>query len=671
MANIPGILGFTAPGAYSLVTTRPGPVSLPGGPTVVTILGRGRREEFLVARAAGGGADGEPVGFDPANSPDGRHFQVLSFPVVPGSIEVFINPVGDGTDLPLIQVASNEEARAWEDEFDDIDGYSGLFGFNGPYGDSVDGYQNTSDGSGYFDSKWARQYQQLKDRLGITAGSPEPNHYIFDAGTGRIVLDQPLSAFDTLLVSYVGENDLNSPELILDINDIYTKHGFPSKENSISLAANIANENGATVFIPVHAGEVLQGQGSARRLVQEPTLQTALTALEKFEEVDILVPIVNSRVNNEIIMPFYEAAVHSALTDSGRFLQEDPATGDQPGINISPLAVVPAGQPGAGDPVFLEVFKNGRELQYGVDYSVPNIDGSAINGTTNVLIALDRNYPGANHSVDNTLQEGDRVVANYLPSQDVINLVATGQLATLNHALIMSETKNRQERVCLFGSYEFVDLDFILDPITGLEANFGNTNRVQFYWPGGTSVNRVVGGENQILDGQYVAAAGAGFYASRPLATTQTNKTLVGFTIPQAQKLSLDETNFAGGAGASIVAPLAAGGKIVNGFTTSNSGRAVEEEMMITRISDFTAKTTRERLESAFVGAIITPNLLADIESAAVSILEQLKSQGIITSFTKPQVRVDNNEPRQVNVTFDISPVFPLNWIFIRFSVGI
>lgn len=671
MANIPGIIGFVAPGAFSLVDVRPGPVTLPGGPTVTAILGKGRREEFIVQRAVGGGADGEPVGFDPANDPDGRHFQVLSFPVVPGSIEVFINPVGDGTDLPLIQVTNSDMAQAWEEEFDDLDGYSGFAGFNGPFGDSVDAYQNTSDGSGFFDSKWARQYQELKDRLGITAGSPEPNHYIFEAETGRLILDQPLQAFDTLLVSYLGENDLNSPELFFDVQDVYTKHGFPSKENTIALATNIANENGATVFIPVHAGEFLQGQGSARRLVQEPTFQTALTALEKFEEVDLMVPIANSRVNSEIIMSFYEAAVHGPLTDNGRFLQEDPATGDQPGINISPLEVIPAGSPGAGNPVYLEVYKNGVLLQFGVDYSVPNLDGSAINGTSNVLIALDPTFPGASHSVDNTLQEGDRVTANYLPSQDVINLVATAQLACLNHALIMSETKNRQERNCLFGAYEFVDLDFILDPITGISVNFGFTSRAQFFWPGGPTVNRVVAGENQILDGQYIAAAAAGFYSSRPLATTLTNKTLLGFTIPSSQKLSIDETNFAGGAGCSILSPLAAGGKVVNGFTTSNSGIAVQEEMMIQRISDFTAQTARERLEGAFVGAIITPNLIADVEAAITSILEQLQSQGIINTFANISVRQDANEPRQINVSFDITPVFPLNWIFVRFSVGV
>lgn len=671
MANIPGLLGFVSPGAYSVTTLRPGPVSLPGGPTIVSILGRGRREEFLAERAVGGGADGEPVGFNAANSPDGRHFQLSFWPIVPGSLEVFINPIGDGTDLPLIRITDQAAADAWIDEFGDTDGYSNFAGFNGPSGDSIDGYQASSDGSGFFDSKYARQFAALKEKLGITAGSPEPNHYILDETNGRLILDQALAAFDTLVVSYIAESDINGQELFInDLAGIFRKHGFPSKENTISLAAQMANENGASVFLCVHAGEELTGAGSSRRLIAQPTLSSALANLEK-EELDFLVPVMSSRVSEEIIMPFYDTASHSTLTGGGAYLQEDPATGDQPGINISPLAVIPVGEVNAGDPVFLEVRKNGVLLEYDVDYSVPNLDGSALNGTTNVLIALDPAYPGATHSNDNTLVDGDKVTASYLPDPTVINLIATAQLACLTHAQIMSETKNRLERNCLFGGYEFTDLDFLLDPITGIEANFGTTKRVQFFWPGGETITRVVAGEIQTLDAQFIAPCAAGFYASHPIPTSLTNKTLSGFTINPAFKLSVDETNFAGGAGVAIVRPLAAGGKVIIGQTTTNSGRAVEEEMSVVRISDFTAQTVRRALENAFTGTTITPNTIDSVKAATISLLSQLQSQGILNTFANVQTVVDPNEPRQINVTFDITPVFPLNWIFIRFSIGI
>jgi len=664
MANIPGIVGYISPGSYSLVTTRAGSTSLPGGPTVIAILGQGKREEVLVEVAAGGGSDGLPSGFDPANSPNGRHFRLSTWPVIPGTIEIFLNPTGDGTDLPLIQISSQGEASAWTDEFGDFDP-TPSFGLDPT---SVDGYQSTSDGYGFFDSKYARQYADLRQRLGITAGSPEPNHYIFDASTGRIILDQALNAFDTLIVSYIAESDLNSPELMLDIDDVVAKHGFPSRFNTLSVAAEMAFENGAGAVMPVHAGQVLQGAGTSRRLVEQPTLFTALSALER-EDVDILVSVMQSRIYDEVIMPFYELSVHGTLTDNGRFLQEDPADGDQPGINISPLALNPSNP---DEPRFLQVFKNGRLLEFGVDYSVPNLDGSAAGpvASTNVLIALDPAYAGATHSVDNTLEEGDRVTASYLPDPAIINLVATAQIATLLHCQQMSQTKNRKERTCLLGSYEFVNLDFILDPVTGIEVNYGPFFRSMFFYPGGTSVTRVIGGESRQIDGQFIGAAAAGFAASRPIVTSLTNKTLIGFTINPRNRLTQDESNLVGGAGVAIVAPLAAGGRVVHGRTTSSSGSAVEEEYSVVRIKDRVAKVARQTLERRFVGGLITPNTVADVELTVQSILSQLVSQGVLNGFQNIKVRVNPQEPRQIDVQFDIQPVFPLNWIFIRFSVG-
>jgi len=673
MANIPGIVGYVGPGAFSLVEVRPGPVSLPGGPTVIAILGQGRREEVLIARAAGNGADGSPVGFSPANSPDGRHFQLSCFPVVAGTVEVFINPTGSPSDLPLIQILSQDMADAWVNEFGDTTATSdptatslniGVDGY-----DSLDGQQGESDGTGFFNTQWGRQFEQLKERLGITAGSPEPNHYVFDKVTGRIVLDQPLAPNDTLVVSYLCTKDLNSPEMMFNLKSVVAKHGYPSFFNTISLAAQVAFENGAGVVMPVHAGQVVDTYG---RLQAEPTMATALAALEREETVEILVPITHSRIYNEVVVASFDST-DASLTSAGKFLQRDSISG-APGLNITPLALIPSGTE-AGNPVLLNLYKNGRLLQYGVDYSVTNLDGSDAgpvdgNQRSAALIALDPTYAGASHTVDQTLELGDRITADYLPDPSVSNLVATAQLSTLLHCQLMSQTRNRRERTCLLGAYEFVDLDFILDPVTGIATNFGQYHRSMFFYPGGYEITRVVGGASLTLDAQYIAAAAAGLVAASPVQETLTFKNLQGFTIPSTQKLTVDETNLIGGAGVAIVTPLASGGRVLHGLTTANDGLAVHEEYSVVRISDFVAKTVRVALENAFVGKLITLNTPNDVKITTTSILGALVSQGIVNSFSGVDAFVDPQEPRQIDVRFNISPVFPLNWIFINFTIG-
>ena len=140
MPNIPGIVGYIQPGAYSVVTSRQGALSLPGGPTITCILGQGRREEVLVERAAGGGKDGLPAQFDPRLKPDGRYFRLAKYPVVAGTLEVYLNPKNDGTDLPLIQISSTSEGTAWQNEF-------GEGAPNNPLGTEGDGYGGLPEGT--------------------------------------------------------------------------------------------------------------------------------------------------------------------------------------------------------------------------------------------------------------------------------------------------------------------------------------------------------------------------------------------------------------------------------------------------------------------------------------------------------------------------------------------
>ena len=103
MVNIPGILGFVQPGAFSRLIFQTNDVSLPGGVRNVSIVGLGQKEEVLVFRALGNGVDGQLVSqdfVDPVTGivtenatagPDGRHFQISVFPVVQNQFSLFKN----------------------------------------------------------------------------------------------------------------------------------------------------------------------------------------------------------------------------------------------------------------------------------------------------------------------------------------------------------------------------------------------------------------------------------------------------------------------------------------------------------------------------------------------------------------------------------------------------
>jgi hypothetical protein len=67
----------------------------------VAIIGMGQREQVLVTQGAGEEDEGEPVDFQAGNAPDGRHFKVISFPILSGTLKVTL--IHEGVETLLIE----------------------------------------------------------------------------------------------------------------------------------------------------------------------------------------------------------------------------------------------------------------------------------------------------------------------------------------------------------------------------------------------------------------------------------------------------------------------------------------------------------------------------------------------------------------------------------------
>ena len=184
----------------------------------VVIIGYGKRKETLITFALGEGLDGRPVDFTSPNSPDGRHFELLSFPVIEDSLKITLS----------------------------------------------------------------RQAREIE----ITA-----RDYVFEPSTGQIVLDHPLETGESLVVEYVSEADQNDPEIFTPtrIDNLFTKHGQPNLENTLSLGAQMAFENGATRVLAVQPLSFLD----------DGTWFETFKRLEK-EEGYWLVPVLNNTDYNSL-----------------------------------------------------------------------------------------------------------------------------------------------------------------------------------------------------------------------------------------------------------------------------------------------------------------------------------------------------------------------------------
>lgn len=283
-----------------------------------------------------------------------------------------------------------------------------------------------------------------------------------------------------------------------------------------------------------------------------------------------------------------------------------------------------------------------------------------------------------------------------LPSQTISAIFAIGS----EHVREMSDIKNRRERILFIGAIQGLTPDNVLgnkdaavedigvlegiqgDSVSEILAGnvedltnykvqdaFGSSFRVVYFYP--DQIVMQVGADRVFADGFFTAAAAAGFFSGTAyVATPLTNKNLAGFTILRNKLFSpLTIENLAAG-GITVLQPVIGGGNVVWGKTTTTSGAPEEEEISIVFIRDRIAKSMRDAFKG-FIGQAETPTFISTLFARANGMMQAFTSQRLITDFRGLEVKRDSVDPRQWNLTVEVQPVFPVNWIFISIGIGV
>ncbi len=270
---------------------------------------------------------------------------------------------------------------------------------------------------------------------------------------------------------------------------------------------------------------------------------------------------------------------------------------------------------------------------------------------------------------------------------------------TLAHCKAMSNIRNKKERVMFCGAISGLTPDNltgvedaavedigVLEGIQGdnitevLAGNiedlanysvadaFGNTFRCVYFYPDQIVVQ--AGTENVLIDGFYIAAAAAGYEsADVRLENPLTNKTLGGFTILRNKQFSQSVLESLAQAGVTTLQPVSGGGRVVWGLTTSQSGYSEEQEISIVFIRDRVAKVLRAGF-APFIGLPESQETQAVLNTRGVILLNALVSQGLITAYKDFSVKKDETNPTQWNITVRVQPTYPVNFIYIKVSLG-
>jgi hypothetical protein len=852
MANIvPGVPQRTQPRVFVRTKTLSRSVAGNTGARLLCIVGEGEAEETLIESATGSGSDGVNPDFSGSNAPDGRHFQISKSNLVSNRVTLLKNgsplrvleaqidtdpfdarydarveiatgriqlqqaylvnqggttaspqywsapTTNAGNGQPNLTAASLVEtaapAETWTLRCIAVvrDGYGAVISGKATFSlsGSVSGVIKDSNGNPI---RWKSDGAVYSN--GLLSFSISEGAVPFDVGDRFSVEvgSGVLAKNDNLVARYIAEQDLNDPEIFDNGPALFAKHGDPSVANSLSLASQMAFENGAPRLIALQAKPPVPRRTSAQLLaadnpltvdVEGATGNTASTdcifplplGAKPDGDTEVHIFVVSSDGTEEQLLlskeAFYNPSYNTIANAYANFVQgpfsqsytmieaaevEDSGT-DGYVITTSATAITFQSDTAFFSVDFLDAGEDDTLKQIQIitpaalaaTYNILSVgDGYGDNSTVTAQRTSGTHTAGVEFSdvewrvIDNAdkgtyLCLTDDIVLNYMtagkglrityvdqkdadffdsnwtsalealetvelqmlvpvPSATISNIFQAARV----HCEVMSNVVNARERNLIIGATSGLTPDNLigredaavediglLEGIQGddveevLDGNiedlanysvteaFGNTYRVTYMAP--DQIVRSINGSNTTLPGFYLAACLGGHLAAQTdFAQPVTFKTLAGFNIlrdRQYRQVTLDEL---ADAGVCVVQPVAGGGKILHGLTTTQSGAPEEEEISIVHIRDATARALRNAV-TPFIGTVSGPTTIPSITSAVKNTLEGLVTQGLLTGFSNLLVKRNPIEPRQYDVSVTISPATPINWVFVDVTVTI
>ncbi len=212
------------------------------------------------------------------------------------------------------------------------------------------------------------------------------------------------------------------------------------------------------------------------------------------------------------------------------------------------------------------------------------------------------------------------------------------------------------------------------DSVSQIAQNVSTFNNDRLVFTVPASVTRSIRNINTnqyataTLPGSFAAAALAGLAMGQDPAEPLTGKQLNGF-ISLGALYSDNEMNLMASNGACVLTQDGSVIQVRHGITTDTSG-VNASEITVIQIRDYVIQAVRQALGKTYVGHKLLPTLVSSIKSTLQSVLNQMVAQNIILSYNIASVATSVNNPTQVNVSFQIEAVYPLNYIMIEFGLS-
>lgn len=232
----------------------------------------------------------------------------------------------------------------------------------------------------------------------------------------------------------------------------------------------------------------------------------------------------------------------------------------------------------------------------------------------------------------------------------------------------------------------FVGIDGTANQVTtsqmqALASGFGGSTagtRVTLVYPTtinynpGLNTNTGLTNVNFNIPGYYLAAALAGtFVGQTEVSTPITNKIVNGFNyIPNQISLTDASTNYLPFGITTVFQKRDGNLWCLQGLTT-NVTNWLTQEISINAVGDRLAeRIMNDLLNSFLIGGPLTAKTSGAALGTVQSTLTNAVSTALIQSYQNLQYSVNPSNPTTINITFQYSPTYPINYIQVTFSLN-
>lgn len=288
-----------------------------------------------------------------------------------------------------------------------------------------------------------------------------------------------------------------------------------------------------------------------------------------------------------------------------------------------------------------------------------------VNGVQPLVLVQAKN--DSDYEIKVAIDKLQRDIAGITNVNVIVPLTQSGVIAAhvMGHVDYMSSTEVGKERMAYVSA-----IDGETATASAANASSFNHERLIYVAPGAVikEIKDVDTGRvsQRRIPGCFAAIAVAALGLRNDPAEPLTNKFISGFA-GLGELYNESEKNLMAEKGVLVLEQSGFNIKVRHGITTSVA-EVNSAEITLVQIKDYVIEAARTNLGTLYVGRKLMPTIVGDVQTTLTNILSQFISQEVIIGYEGVNVKRSPDDPRAIDVSFEIEAVYPLNYINISFS---